>query len=66
MHNVTHEVKGGKLIITVDIAPKTCETAKFSSTGKTRLIGTTGGAMPIAAPQGWSVTFALNVMGKQQ
>jgi len=65
MHNVTHEIKGDKLIITVDVGVGACTAAPPSSSGKTQLIGTTGGQTPIASPKGWSLGFALNVMGKR-
>ena len=66
MHNVTHEVKGDKLIITVDVGAGACAAAPPSSTGKTQMVGTTGGQMPIVSPKGWTVGFALNVMAKKQ
>lgn len=64
-HNVSHEVKGDKLIITVDVSAKTIASAPPSSSGKTSLVGTTGGAVNIAAPNGKPVSFALNVMAKR-
>ena len=66
MHNVTHEVKGDKLIITVDVGQGALDAAPRSSSGKTQLVGTTGGQMPIVSPRGWTVGFALNVMARKQ
>jgi hypothetical protein len=66
MHNVTHKVEGDKLIITVDVGAGACAAAPSSSTGKTKLVGTTGGQLPITSPKGWAVGFALNVMAKAQ
>ncbi len=65
MHNVSHEVKGGKLIITVDVSPGAIDAAPPSSSGKTHLVGTTGGAVSIALPGNATVTFAVNVMAKK-
>lgn len=66
MHNVTHRVEGTRLLIEVDISPKTIAAAPPSATGKTLLIGTTGGALPVPGSNGAGVTFALNVMGKRK
>lgn len=65
MHNVTSRVEGGKLLIEVDISPKAIAAGPPSSSGKTVLVGTTGGAVPIAGPAGASLSFALNVMAKR-
>ncbi len=66
MHNVEHVVTGDKLVITVDISKKAISAAPPSNSGKTVLVGTTGGAVAIAMPAGSPpVTFALNVMAKK-
>jgi hypothetical protein len=65
MHNVTHEIKGGKLLITVDISAGAISAAPPSQSGKTALVGTTGGALPIASPVGTALSFAFNVMAKK-
>jgi len=65
MHNVSHEVRGDSLIITVQIGPDACAAAPPSSSGKTQLIGSTSGQVSIQAPKGWAVGFSLNVMGKR-
>ncbi len=64
MRNVTHEIKGDKLIITVDIGKAAVGAAPPSSSGKTKLIATTGGACSIAVPGATGAAFALNVTCK--
>ena len=63
MHNVSHEVANGELVIRVKIDASTLAAAPPSSSGKTRLVGSTGGPLAIAVP-GATVTFSLNVMNK--
>jgi hypothetical protein len=65
MHNVSHKVVGDKLIIEVDISSKALSDAPPSKTGKTALVGTTGGAIGVSNKSGGNVTFALNVMTKK-
>lgn len=65
MHNVTHEVVGDKLVITVDIGATAISGAPPSASGKTRLVGSSGSAMPVACKHG-AVSFALNVMCKNR
>jgi hypothetical protein len=57
---MTYEVKGNKLIITVDISDAALAAAKPSASGKTRVVASTGGFMA-ATP---SVKFGLNVTTK--
>jgi hypothetical protein len=64
VHNISHEIKGDQLIITIDIGSKTLKSAPPSSTGKTLLVASTGGAMPLAT-QGASLTMAVNVMARR-
>jgi hypothetical protein len=64
MHNVSFETTGTKLVITVDIGPEALKAAPPSATGKTRLVGSTGGVAPVPTKNGKAVTFALNVMVK--
>jgi hypothetical protein len=64
MHNVTHELKGDTLIITVDVSAKAVKAAPPSSTGKTLLVATTGGALPVTSPHA-NLTMAINVMAKR-
>lgn len=60
--NVNYRVDKNKLVIEVDIGDKARETAKPSATGKTKLVGSTEGALPIPGVDG--MTFSLNVMAK--
>lgn len=64
--NVDYVVKAGKLVITVDISKAACDRAKPSSTQKTMLVASTHGAEKIEGPEGWAVTFSLNVSGKKE
>lgn len=41
--NIEHEIKGGKLILTIDISDKAKMAAPPSKSGKTRVIATTSG-----------------------
>jgi hypothetical protein len=50
MLNVTTEVKANKLIITIDISKAAVDKAAPSSSGKTKLVGTTGAAVLISGP----------------
>ena len=66
MHNVTTEVKGDKLIVTMDMSKAAREGAPMSASGKTKLVATTGAATGIPLPAGstGSLTFACNLMFK--
>ena len=66
MHNITYKVEGDKLVIALDISKKTIATAPPSSTGKTLLVATTAGAIPIAVANDAGLTLALNLMAKRQ
>lgn len=64
--NVTHEIKGNKLIITCDISAAAIKKhAAPSTSGKTMGIGSTGGFVKIDSPAGWDLSYGLNVIGKQ-
>lgn len=64
--NVTHVVKAGKLVITVDLSPSSCEAAEPSMSGKTMLIASSKGYEVVAGgPSGWKISYALNVSGKR-
>ncbi len=65
MHNVNFQAEGSKLVITVDISPAAIKAAPPSSSGKTALVGTTGGAITVPSPTGTTLSFALNVMVKK-
>lgn len=47
MQNVKTEVKGDKLFIEVDISEKAIKAAPMSSTGKSKLVGSTKGYVAI-------------------
>lgn len=65
MHNVSHKVEDEKLIITVDISKKAIDGAPPSQSGKTFLVGTTGGATPVETKHCRGLNYALNVMAKK-
>ena len=64
MHNVVYKVAGDKLMITVDLTEQAFKAAPPSASGKTTLVGSTGGPCPIPSPNGATLSFALNVMAK--
>jgi hypothetical protein len=66
VHNVSHEVKGDKLIITIDVSQQSIDAAPPSSSGKTHLVGTTGGAVSVPTKHALGLTFAINVMAKKR
>ena len=66
MHNVQHEIKDGKLIITVDVSEKAIAAAPPSSSGKTNLVASTGGSISVPSPHGAALSFSLNVMAKKR
>jgi hypothetical protein len=59
MDNLDIKVDGNKIVITVLDVTKN---GKTSSTGKTRLIASTGGAQPVDHPKVKGIKVALNVM----
>jgi hypothetical protein len=59
MGNIQTKVEGSKLIVTIDLT----NAGKLSSTGKTKLIATTGGAISIDCGKvREGVKLAVNVM----
>jgi hypothetical protein len=54
------EMKGDNLVITVDCSQAARDVATVSSTGKTRMLGTTSGFTALATPHG-IVKASLNV-----
>lgn len=64
MHNVKHSITGNELVIVVDLTPATIASAPFSSTGKTRLVASTSGTIPLPPVDGKPVSFSINVMSK--
>ena len=62
---IAQRIEGNTLIIELDISPEAVKAAKPSATGKTRLVASTHGVLPIATPNGM-VTLALNLMTKER
>ena len=56
MTNVQHEIKGDKLILTIDVSAKTLAEAAVSKSGKTKIVATTHGFTNLGA-----VGVSLNV-----
>jgi hypothetical protein len=65
MHNVSHRVDGEKLIITVDISKKAIDAAPPSSSGKTFLVGSTSGTIPVETRHCRELSFSVNIMAKK-
>lgn len=65
MHNVSHTVTGDKLVITVDIGKSAIEAAHPSATGKTYLVGSTGGSLRVETKHCRDLAFSINVMAKK-
>lgn len=61
-HNVVHDVKANKLVITVDLGAAALMAARPSATGKTNLVASTGGSVKIDGKD--DISFSLNVMQK--
>ncbi len=61
MQNVSLQVEGTNLIITVDLAQE----LGASSSGKSIIIATTGGNVPIAVPGQDEIKLGLNVYRPQ-
>jgi hypothetical protein len=64
MHNISHEIKGDKLIVTIDIGDGAVKAAPPSSSGKTMLVATTGGALPLAVKHA-NLSMAINITAKR-
>ena len=43
MRNITTEIKGGKLVITVDVSEAAIKAAPMSASGKNKVVGSTLG-----------------------
>lgn len=63
MRNITTEVKGTKIIFTVDVSEKMVKEAPLSSSGKNKLVASSGGNQQVAV-NGHDVKFGLNVFVK--
>lgn len=58
MENVSHEIKGDELILRVKLDPKQ---AQPSASGKTKLVASTHGMMPVSFAKLPGLKVALNV-----
>ncbi len=65
LHKPDNIISYRQLVIEIDISPAAIQAAPPSSSGKTLLVGTTGGAVSVASPNGHAVSFAVNVMAKR-
>ena len=66
MHNIEWTIEGTTLVLRIDVSKPTVDRAPPSASGKTHLVASTGGAVPVsggAANQ--PMTFSLNVMAKR-
>jgi hypothetical protein len=63
MNNVSASIDGDTLTITIDIGKQAIASAPLSSTGKTVLVASTSGAVPVACAHA-PLSFSLNVMAK--
>jgi len=61
MNNVKHTIKGGKLLIEIDLSPRSVSAARPSKSGATLLVASTGGFQPATVIADKSVKFAVNV-----
>ncbi len=64
MHNVTYELDGDTLILKMDVSASALAAAPPSASGKTMLVATTSGAMPIPLVSGAPLSVSLNVTTK--
>jgi hypothetical protein len=60
-YNVTSRLNGNKLVIEVDLSERTIDDAPLSSTGRSKLVATTGGFMDSGVD---GVAFSVNVSAK--
>jgi hypothetical protein len=58
VNGMTINVKNGKLTIEVDVSKEALANAKLSNSGKSKLVASTGGSLPI----GDGLRLGLNVM----
>lgn len=64
MHNVDYEIKGDKLVITVDIGQQAIKAAPPSSTGKTNLVGSTSGYTRVGERHKVDLSLSVTVTAK--
>lgn len=60
MRNVNAKVSGDKLVIEIDISEASKQNAPFSKTGKSKLVSSTGGFVPVAP----GLSLSLNLSAK--
>jgi hypothetical protein len=65
MHNVEWKIEGTKLIVTMDISKQHLDEATPSASGKTFLVASSGGSMPIPCKDTKSLSLAINLMTKK-
>lgn len=64
MRNCSYKMDKGKLVITVDVSQTACADAPSSTSGKTNMVASSGGFVAIPSPDGFNVSFSLNVTAK--
>lgn len=57
-------VEKNKLIIEIDVSPETLKTAPATTTGKSRMVGSTGGWTRVLLPNGSSVSVTAACVTK--
>lgn len=60
MANVNTKVEGNKLVVTIDLAAQTAP----SKSGKTQVVATTGGNLPVSGPNGQVFYLGVNCYKK--
>ena len=65
MHNIVTTVEGDELVVRINIGKGAVSAAPHSSSGKTVLVGSTGGALPIPCSHASSMSLSLNLMAKR-
>ena len=63
MRNITTEIKGNKLTITVDISKPTISGSPMSKSGKNKLVASTEGVVAVNGADG--IKIGLNVMARE-
>lgn len=59
MNNITAEIRGDKLVITVDVSPKVKKEAPRSASGKNNVLASTRGFLAVN-----DISIGLNVLHK--
>jgi len=65
MNNVETKITGDKLVITIDISKQAVEEAPASTSGKTYLVASTNGSLPLTAAHCKTLSLSLNLMAKK-